>query len=50
MYKHTYIQTFKLASGDHEAGGQLSYSNLLADESFVDVLDIFTAEGSTLAH
>lgn len=48
MYKHTYIQTFKLGSGEHKAGGQLTYSNLLAGQSFVDVLGIFTAKGSTL--
>lgn len=37
MYKHIYIQTFKLGSGEHKAGGQLTYSNLLAGQSFVDV-------------
>lgn len=29
MYKHTYIQTLKLGSGEYKAGGQLSYSHSL---------------------
>lgn len=47
MYKHTHIQTFKLGSGEHEADGQLTYSNLPAGQSSVHVLGIFTAKGST---
>lgn len=50
MYKHTFIQTLKLGSGEHKAGGQLSYSDLLADQSFADVLDTSTAKGSTSPH
>ena len=46
MYKHTYMQRFKLCSGEYKAGHQLTYSNLLADQSVVDVFDIFTAKGS----
>lgn len=47
MYKHTYIQTFKLGSGEHAADGQLTYSNLPAGQSSVHVLGICTAKGST---
>lgn len=38
MYKQTYIQRLKLGSDEHKAGGQPSYSNLLADQSFADVI------------
>ena len=44
------MQTFKLRSGEHKAGDQVTYSNLLADQSLVDVFDIFTAKGSASPH